>query len=146
MTQTCTSPLTSVCLSVGEDRASTRSLGQTLSIRSCSTWDTNERTSVCEGGLDSFLSSSSSGQGSTLPWCFRLFDFSIPYLSFLVADPPVELLAVDAEEIFSWVDDAALDGDGPSRVNVVACDHSHCYSGTLTFLDGVGHLNRDTKG
>ncbi len=32
------SPLTSVCLSVGEDLARTRSLGQTLSIRSCSTW------------------------------------------------------------------------------------------------------------
>lgn len=30
------SPLTSVCLSVGEDRASTRSLGQILSMRSCS--------------------------------------------------------------------------------------------------------------
>lgn len=74
-----------------------------------------------------------------------MFDFSIPYLSFLVADPPVELFAVDAEEIFSWVDDAALDGDGPSCVNVVACDHSHGDSGTLTLLDGVGHLNRDTK-
>lgn len=29
-------PLTNVCLSVGEDRASTRSLGQILSMRSCS--------------------------------------------------------------------------------------------------------------
>lgn len=32
-----TSPFTSVCLSVGEDRASTRSLGQILSSFSCST-------------------------------------------------------------------------------------------------------------
>lgn len=31
-------PLTSVCLSVGEDRASTLSFGQILSIRSCSIW------------------------------------------------------------------------------------------------------------
>lgn len=31
-------PLTSVCLSVGEERANTRSLGQTLSMRSCSTY------------------------------------------------------------------------------------------------------------
>jgi hypothetical protein len=31
-------PLTKVCLSVGEERASTRSFGQILSIRSCSIW------------------------------------------------------------------------------------------------------------
>lgn len=31
-------PLTSVCLSVGEERASTLSFGQILSIRSCSIW------------------------------------------------------------------------------------------------------------
>lgn len=31
-------PLTRVCLSVGEERASTRSFGQILSIRSCSIW------------------------------------------------------------------------------------------------------------
>lgn len=31
-------PLTSVCLSVGDDLARTLSLGHTLSIRSCSTW------------------------------------------------------------------------------------------------------------
>lgn len=74
-----------------------------------------------------------------------LWPFSVPHLSFLVADPPVELFAVDAEEIFSRVDDAALDGDGPSRVDVVACDHSHRDSRALTLLDGVGHLDRDAK-
>lgn len=42
------------------------------------------------------------------------------------------------------MDDAALDGDGPSRVNVVACHHAHCDAGALALLDGVGHLNRDT--
>lgn len=55
------SPLTSVCLSVGEDLARTRSLGQTLSIRSCSTWtqtNRNERTGGCDVGLESFHSSS----------------------------------------------------------------------------------------
>lgn len=31
-------PLTRVCLSVGEERASTLSFGQILSIRSCSIW------------------------------------------------------------------------------------------------------------
>lgn len=35
------SPLTSVCLSVGDDRAKTRSLGQILSMRSCSIWGTD---------------------------------------------------------------------------------------------------------
>lgn len=43
------------------------------------------------------------------------------------------------------MDDAALDGDGPSCVDVVAGDHSHCDSGALALLDGVGHLNGDTR-
>lgn len=62
------------------------------------------------------------------------------YLSFLVADPPVELFAVDAEEVFSGVDDATLDGDGPGRVDVVSCHHAHCDASTLTLLDGVRNL------
>lgn len=48
-------PLTSVCLSVGEDLARTRSLGQTLSIRSCSTWTnthTNTHKRETEGQVD----------------------------------------------------------------------------------------------
>lgn len=38
------SPFTKVCLSVGDDRASTRSFGQILSIRSCSIWKTTKTT------------------------------------------------------------------------------------------------------
>lgn len=40
-------PLTSVCLSVGDDLARTRNLGQTLSIRSCSTWTQEQRVMSC---------------------------------------------------------------------------------------------------
>lgn len=64
------------------------------------------------------------------------------YLSFLIADPPVELFAVDAEEVFSRVDDATLDGDGPCCVDVVSCHHAHCDASTLTLLDSIRDLRR----
>ncbi len=62
------------------------------------------------------------------------------YLSLLIPDPPVELLPVDAQEVFSGVDDATLDSDGSCRVDVVSCHHTHSDSSTLALQDGVGHL------
>lgn len=62
------------------------------------------------------------------------------YLSFLVADPPVKLFAVDAEKVFPGVDDATLDGDGPCCVDVVSRHHAHSDASTLTLLDGVRDL------
>ena len=47
-----TLPLTRVCLSVGEDRASTRRLGQTLSRRSCSTWCSEEQSVTVHCSVD----------------------------------------------------------------------------------------------
>lgn len=62
------------------------------------------------------------------------------YLSLLVPDPPVELLPVDAQEVFSGVDDATFDSDGSCRVDVVSGHHTHSDSSTLALQDGVGHL------
>lgn len=43
-------PLTRVCLSVGDDRARTLSLGHTLSRRSCSIWEGKAQTLQSLGG------------------------------------------------------------------------------------------------
>lgn len=64
----------------------------------------------------------------------------VQYLSLLIPDSPVELLPIDAQEIFSGVDDAALDCDGSCGINVVSRHHTHCDPGTLAFQDGVWHL------
>lgn len=58
------------------------------------------------------------------------------YLSLLVSDPPVELLPFEAQEVFSRVDDAALDGDGTRSVDVVPGDHAHGDPGSLALPDG----------
>lgn len=67
------------------------------------------------------------------------------YLSFLIADPPVELFSVDAEEVFTGVDDPTLDGDGPGRVDVVSRHHAHRDAGTLALQNGIRHLQQDTR-
>lgn len=64
----------------------------------------------------------------------------ILYLAFLITDPPVELFAINAEEVLSGADDPALDGYGSGRVYVVACHHAHSDACTLTLLNGIGHL------
>lgn len=67
------------------------------------------------------------------------------YLSLLISDPPVELLALEAEEVLSGVDDATLDGDGARGVDVVAGDHAHGDPGPLAFPDGFWHLQHQTE-
>lgn len=143
-------PLTSVCLSVGEDLARTRSLGQTLSMRSCSTCpsmhtqrDTHRQTNdnwntdCCGLAFTPFVSQPHKFSGSLSLWQ------QLHYLSFLITDPPVELFAIDTEEVLSRMDDTTLDGYGPGCVYVVSCHHAHCDACTLTLLDGVGHLKSD---
>lgn len=71
---------------------------------------------------------------------------SWPYLSLLIADPPVKLFPVDTEEVLSRVDDATLDGDGASRVDVVTSDHAYGDARTLAHQDGIGHLWGKVKG
>lgn len=68
------------------------------------------------------------------------------YLSLLVSDPPVELLPFEAQEVFSRVDDAALDGDGTRSVDVVPGDHAHGDPGSLALPDGFWHLREQGKG
>jgi len=63
------------------------------------------------------------------------------YLSFLIADPPVEFFAINAEEIFSRMDDTTLDGYGPGCVYVVSSHHADRDACTLALLNSIGHLN-----
>lgn len=62
------------------------------------------------------------------------------YLSLLVADPPVELLALKAQEVLPRVDDATLDGDGPGRVDVVTSDHADGDACPLALADSFWDL------
>lgn len=62
------------------------------------------------------------------------------HLSFLVAYPSVELFALQAEEVISGLEDAALGGDGSSRIDVIPGHHSHRDASTLAFPDSVWDL------
>lgn len=64
------------------------------------------------------------------------------YLAFLVANPPVELLPLQAQEVLPRLDDATLDRDSPSRVDVVPGHHADCNAGTLAFSDSLRDLEK----
>lgn len=124
--------MTKVCLSVGDERARTRSLGQILSMRSCSIWKSRDG-QFCKrvvnpsefGNLGASLSS---------------------HFSFFVAYPPVELFALQADEVVAWLQDAALGGDGPGRVDVVASHHPHRDACALALPDGIWDLGGEGSG
>lgn len=69
-----------------------------------------------------------------------VFSLGFIYLSLLISDPPVELLALEAEEVLPGVDDATFDGDGTRSVDVVPGDHAHGDPGSLALPDGFWHL------
>jgi len=118
---------------VGEERARTRSLGQTLSMRSCSicSHHPNTRTLVREL-CTVFVSVGNHHHNST-------------HLSFLIPDSAVEFFAVDAQEVIARLDDATLDGDGARRVDVVAGNHAHGDPRTLALLDGIWDLREEEE-
>ena len=62
------------------------------------------------------------------------------YLPFLVADSPVELLALKAQEVLPRMDDATLDGDGPGCVDIVTSDHADSDACSLALADGFRDL------
>lgn len=62
------------------------------------------------------------------------------YLPLLVADPPVKLLALQAQKVLPRMDDATLDGDGPGRVDIVTGDHADCDARSLALADGFWDL------
>lgn len=64
------------------------------------------------------------------------------YLPFLIADPPVELLALKAQEVLPRMDDATLDGDGAGCVDIVTGDHADCDACSLALADGFWDLGR----
>lgn len=155
-------PLTSVCLSVGEERASTLSFGQILSIRSCSIW----RGVWYVGGVRE------RNRAPCSHWALRghtswlLFKHAVPkppgpllslargrafavatcaYLPLLIADPPVELFALQAQEILPRVDNATLDGNGPGCVDIVTSDHADCDPCPLALADGFWDLHKRVR-
>lgn len=62
------------------------------------------------------------------------------YLTFLVADPSVELLPFQAQEVLPGLDDATFGCDGPGRVDVVSSHHADCDASTLAFSDSFRDL------
>lgn len=62
------------------------------------------------------------------------------HFSFFVAYPPVELFALQADEVVAGLQDAALGGDGPGRVDVVARHHPHRDACALALPDGIWDL------
>lgn len=65
------------------------------------------------------------------------------YLAVLVANALVELFALKNEEVRARLEDAALDGNGAGRVDVVARHHAHRDTGALAPSDGVGYFGPD---
>lgn len=153
-------PLTRVCLSVGEERASTLSFGQILSIRSCSIWrgvwyvgavTERNRTPCRVTGLfrahqlalfkhagpmpPGPLLELGPLQTEPLRWAH-----AHTYLPLLVADPPIEFFAFQAQEVLSRVDNATLDGNGPGCVDIVTGDHADCDTCPLALADGFWDL------
>lgn len=132
-------PLTRVCLSVGDDRARTLSLGHTLSRRSCSIWE-GEAHRCCRawmGGAEQRWGGGRNRQNPGLRW---EGSGAQAYLAFLVADAPVELLPLQAQEVLPRLDDATLGRDGPGCIDVVPGHHAHCDASTLAFADSFRDL------
>lgn len=62
------------------------------------------------------------------------------YLAFLVSNPSVEFLPLQAQEVFTWVDDATLSCNSPGSVDVVSSHHTDCDASTLAFANGFRNL------
>lgn len=62
------------------------------------------------------------------------------YLAFLVSDPPVELLPLQAQEVLPGLNDAALGRNGTGRVDVVPRHHADCNASALAFADSFRDL------
>lgn len=150
-------PLTRVCLSVGDDRARTLSLGHTLSRRSCSIWEGQaHRCCRASGAGQVGLSRDGVGRNSQNPgprWAetggpLREGRWAGSYLAFLIADAPVEFFSLQAQEVLPWLDDATLGCDGPGRVDVVSSHHADCNASTLAFADSFRDLEetREVRG
>lgn len=62
------------------------------------------------------------------------------YLAFLVSNPSVEFLSFQAQEVFTWVDDATFSCNSPGSVDVVSSHHTDCDASTLAFANGFRDL------
>lgn len=63
-----------------------------------------------------------------------------PYLSLVVPDLLVELLPLQAEEVFAGRNDATLGCDGAGSVDVVSSNHADCDACALALGDSLGYL------
>ena len=65
-----------------------------------------------------------------------------PNLAQLVANAPVKLPSLYAQEVISRMYDATFSGDGSGSVDVVSCHHAHGDSSPLALPDGFRYLLR----
>lgn len=73
---------------------------------------------------------------------FAVATCACAYLPLLIADPPVEFFAFQAQEVLPRVDNATLDGYGPGCVDIVTGDHADCDTCPLALADGFWDLQR----
>lgn len=66
-------------------------------------------------------------------------------LAHLVADPLVELFALQTQEVISRLQNATFGGDGSGSVDVVSCYHADSDTGPLALPDGFWYLTGTTK-
>lgn len=64
------------------------------------------------------------------------------HLSLFITDPAVELFALNAEEVISYLQDATFSCYSAGSVKVVPGDHTHCDSSTLALFNGIRDLSR----
>lgn len=62
----------------------------------------------------------------------------------LWSNSSVEVRSFENKKIILWFDDATLECNGPGRVDVITCDHPHCYSGPLALDYGLWYLCKKT--
>lgn len=62
------------------------------------------------------------------------------YLAFLISNPSVEFLPLQAQEVLPWLDDATLSCDSPGSVDVISSYHTDCDASTLAFSNGFRDL------
>lgn len=62
------------------------------------------------------------------------------HLAFLIADPPVELLPLQAQEVLPRMDYATLGCDGPGGVDIIPSHHADRNACTLAFADSFRDL------
>lgn len=64
------------------------------------------------------------------------------HLSLFITDPAVELFALQAKKVISWLQDATFSCYSAGSVKIVPGDHAHRDSSTLALSNGIRDLSR----